>query len=365
MNGARFLALLCLVMATRWMAVAAAADAPAQAGGAGEAAELTEAQKARAVEFMSSPIASRRQGAYQAGRRLGEGGREVYREILLRAQTHHRSRLETALERAGRGDDLGARLEALAEARAETMAFLRTDHDKDPGRIRELDRMYAGVETALRRVEAAVGRRDGGGLDDTLAVLAEIWVELAWCDGRSITTEDALEEGREQALPEDVLARESGEEKVLEATAALEAAHEHNSAQRWASRQQVEFARILNTARHVMGLAPLRLDERLSEAARGHSEEMRRMGYFAHESPVADHRTPAQRVRNADFEGSFAGENIYANSGGGRPQSAYDGWWASDGHRFIMFADGPDTLGLGISGGATHWTMKTGRKSER
>ncbi|MDP4791949.1 MAG: hypothetical protein NWR99_08690, partial [Verrucomicrobiales bacterium] len=40
---------------------------------------------------------------------------------------------------------------------------------------------------------------------------------------------------------------------------------------------------------------------------------------------------------------------------------AYDAWFASDGHRFIMMGKGPNVLGVGIAG--NHWTMMTGRKN--
>ena len=39
--------------------------------------------------------------------------------------------------------------------------------------------------------------------------------------------------------------------------------------------------------------------------------------------------------------------------------AAYSAWFGSDGHRFIMFGDGCNVLGVGISG--KHWTMMTGK----
>jgi uncharacterized protein YkwD len=40
--------------------------------------------------------------------------------------------------------------------------------------------------------------------------------------------------------------------------------------------------------------------------------------------------------------------------------SAYNAWFGSDGHRFIMFSDRPNLIGIGPHG--KHWTMMTGRK---
>ena len=85
---------------------------------------------------------------------------------------------------------------------------------------------------------------------------------------------------------------------------------------------------------------------------------MVRLGFFAHESPVPDKKTPWDRARLAGFEGRGTGENIFMGSTS--PQAAYDAWFASDGHRFIMMANGPTLLGVGIAG--NHWTMMTGKR---
>ena len=82
------------------------------------------------------------------------------------------------------------------------------------------------------------------------------------------------------------------------------------------------------------------------------------MGYFAHESPVEANKSPGDRARNAKFDGGWSGENIFMGSPGA--SEAYGAWWGSDGHRFIMFSDGPNTLGVGPV--STYWTMMTGKK---
>jgi uncharacterized protein YkwD len=46
--------------------------------------------------------------------------------------------------------------------------------------------------------------------------------------------------------------------------------------------------------------------------------------------------------------------------GSASPVAAYDAWFGSDGHRFIMFANGPNLIGIGPYG--RHWTMMTGEK---
>ena len=72
------------------------------------------------------------------------------------------------------------------------------------------------------------------------------------------------------------------------------------------------------------------LEEKLTDASRGHSEDMVRLGFFAHQSPIEDKRTPAMRARKAGYSGGFAGENIAA--GFSTPELAHDGFVNSPSH---------------------------------
>ena len=83
------------------------------------------------------------------------------------------------------------------------------------------------------------------------------------------------------------------------------------------------------------------------------------MGYFAHRSPVAENSTPERRAANADYRGTFVGENIYFYATPQGARAAFDAWWQSDGHRFVMFDPKSDQLGLS-NRPATHWAMMTG-----
>jgi uncharacterized protein YkwD len=72
------------------------------------------------------------------------------------------------------------------------------------------------------------------------------------------------------------------------------------------------FFQETNEARAGEGLDSLAYDSLLSEAARGHSEEMARLGYQSHTSPVEENRTLEKRLVNAgvDTANCVAGENI-------------------------------------------------------
>ena len=93
---------------------------------------------------------------------------------------------------------------------------------------------------------------------------------------------------------------------------------------------------------------PLAWNDRLEQAAFGHSADMATNDYFAHESQ--DGRTPAERVSAAGYAWSAIGENIAA----GYPDVAavVDGWMKSPGHcANIMTADFRE-IGMGCADNA-------------
>jgi len=88
-----------------------------------------------------------------------------------------------------------------------------------------------------------------------------------------------------------------------------------------------------NTARLQSGLVPLAWDPELCRMARTHSENMVRLGYFAHETPDGLHlRDRAHAVGIARFH--VLGENIAYNQGFDDPGAfAVERWLRSPGHR--------------------------------
>jgi uncharacterized protein YkwD len=100
--------------------------------------------------------------------------------------------------------------------------------------------------------------------------------------------------------------------------------------------------RLLNQERTLAGRQPLTADERLREVARGHSEEMFRLGYFAHESPTAG--GPFDRLRQAGIRYAAAGENLaYAPT----VEAAHRGLMNSPDHRRNILAPEFRKVGIG------------------
>jgi uncharacterized protein YkwD len=119
-------------------------------------------------------------------------------------------------------------------------------------------------------------------------------------------------------------------------------------------RAQAATLCLLNQIRAQAGLPRLRLNGRLSFAARGHSREMVRRHYFAHDS--AHGASPFRRMlatryvpRNASW---WLGENIaWGSSSLGQPLEIVRAWMHSPPHRANILSRHFRDIGIGIAPG--------------
>lgn len=116
----------------------------------------------------------------------------------------------------------------------------------------------------------------------------------------------------------------------------------------------------VNTLRKGLGLLPLASDERLRVAARQHTMEMIQKGYYAHDSPVAAWKSPAQRACHAGYLEPFVSENIGLITG--YPDVAlalFESWKGSPGHYRNMVDPKVSRIGVGARAtqrnGVTVW----------
>lgn len=109
----------------------------------------------------------------------------------------------------------------------------------------------------------------------------------------------------------------------------------------------------LNRLRYAFGLPVLAIDAKLTLAARDHSADMVRLGFFAHASPVPGKKSPGDRA--ARFGSSAGAENIAAGQDTGK--GAIEAWWHSPGHHQNMLG-GHARTGLGRT--ESHWTQMFG-----
>jgi uncharacterized protein YkwD len=117
---------------------------------------------------------------------------------------------------------------------------------------------------------------------------------------------------------------------------------------------EAEGVRDLNEIRMLLGLAPVLIDPRLHDAARGHSKDMVTLRFFAHESKVRGKKTLSDRARLAGT--TARAENVYA--GDRDPHAANRAWFSSPGHHVNMLAN-YRRVGMGRYEG--HWTQMFGR----
>ncbi len=116
--------------------------------------------------------------------------------------------------------------------------------------------------------------------------------------------------------------------------------------------------RITNAYRLMFGHRPLAVDVRVTVAARGHAQEMSKLGYFSHFSPTPGRKTPGERMLLAGYQ-QGAGENIALIDGA---QAAHDAWARSSGHHRNLL--NPDHTEAGVGNDGRYWVQNFGRGEE-
>ena len=111
---------------------------------------------------------------------------------------------------------------------------------------------------------------------------------------------------------------------------------------------------MLNAKRGRHDLRPLRLNRRLSTAARGHSLAMVRRHFFSHDSPSG--ATFVDRIRRTGYlsgaQSWSLGENIAYGSGRlSTPRAIARAWMNSPGHRANILSSSFREIGIGLVAG--------------
>jgi hypothetical protein len=238
--------------------------------------------------------------------------------------------------------------------------IIQTDHQKDKKKFAEMDRAYLAAEKAFQKVMRGIkpgSHSPAEQLLESITLVAELRRDLAWADGKesnvaSLAIGEIAKEERPAIGLEQFIIEMEPFLALREHHRLVTAAH---AQMKTAKPEAIGFAELLNARRAIIGMKPLLLGEKLSAAVAQHSEEMVKLNYFAHESPVAENKTPWDRVKNAGFDGGAGGECIYA--GGSSPRDAHAGWWYSDGHRLILYSDAG---AQGVAKSGNTWTFLTG-----
>jgi uncharacterized protein YkwD len=111
---------------------------------------------------------------------------------------------------------------------------------------------------------------------------------------------------------------------------------------------------LINVQRHSHGLPAVRLDPRLSQAARAHSRDMVRRRYFSHTTPEG--LSFADRIRGTGYLRAsrqwFVGENLaWGWRGRDSARRIVRAWMHSPPHREVMLNPAYREVGIGIVSG--------------
>ncbi len=332
--------------------------------------ELSAEKQSRALAYLKSSQQSKRKGAYTAMRRLGNEAKPIYLQLLEKAKAHYLGQAgdiafnlsvdENALtdfkESHDNWKDSLILVKDMVQTDWKTKApqEYKQRHQEMDNAFAEAARLYSRTVTSVDRAR----RMDLNSLDSLIDILTEIAGETAWCHNKETGEKPELMSTIRNAGGADGFIKmmndlNQADQSIRERAAVAK----HNATSNWAGNAHMQFAALLNDRRAAIALTPLRLDEDLSRGCRDHSIDMASNGYFSHTGLTSETRTFTIRARRAGFNGSPSGECIFA--GNPAAAAAHRAWWYSDGHRLIMYASGPGTLGLGTSG--NHWTLNTAR----
>jgi len=125
---------------------------------------------------------------------------------------------------------------------------------------------------------------------------------------------------------------------------------------------EVSVVELTNAEREKAGLAPLKPNTRLFEAARGHAANMAAQDKLEHE---LDGKTPSERITAASYRWSRNGENIAW--GPPTPKEVVAGWMDSPAHKANILNEEFTEIGVGVARnakGERYWVQVFGAPRE-
>jgi uncharacterized protein YkwD len=117
--------------------------------------------------------------------------------------------------------------------------------------------------------------------------------------------------------------------------------------------EEVRCIQQCNLIRCMLGLSAVRIDLQLCAASRAHSEDMDRLNFFDHSSPITGKTSPWDRAKLAGT--SASAENIARGQRDG--SAANQAWWYSPGHHKNMLGN---HLRIGLGRHDVTWTEMFG-----
>ncbi len=229
---------------------------------------------------------------------------------------------------------LSPALTSLAQARAREIAAggrgPEAAAEEDSRRLSK-----AGYET---RIVSEVEAQADGSVEEVVAA----WREERGGTARELIAPDYREVGVGVASKDDMplyvlLLALSWEDFFRERTAALSDLE----------RVRREMLARVNRERTRRGLAPLRRQPLLDQAAQAHADDMFARRYYSHDTPEG--KTTMDRVQALGYRARYAGENIAR--GQYSVDEVMDGWMQSKTHRDHLLSPVFDDVGFGLAFG--------------
>ncbi|MCG3043377.1 CAP domain-containing protein, partial [Streptomyces sp. S1A] len=119
---------------------------------------------------------------------------------------------------------------------------------------------------------------------------------------------------------------------------------------------EARVVELVNSERARAGCAPLKVNEKLTEAARAHSQDMADHRNMSHTG--SDGSGPGDRIERAGYEWRTYGENVA--HGYRTPESVMDGWMSSPGHKRNILNCSFEEIGVGLAQPGDYWTQTFG-----
>ncbi|MBI4612548.1 MAG: CAP domain-containing protein [Planctomycetes bacterium] len=241
-----------------------------------------------------------------------------------------------------------ARRRELDRARREALAFIGNGRRYVEGLL-----PAPGQETVDRLVAEVTRPYDGSALPETVRGDAKVAAALSAIEERlALYRELGGKDAAGIAAEVDaVIARAAAvvdfrAEDLRRHRAVLE---ENEKAQGPADDLCRRMVRAINEYRMLMGTMPvLAIDEALCKAAQGHAEDMVRLDFFSHVSPVPGKRTHIDRARAAEYPSEYVSEEIA--QGRQTPEETVDRWKTSASHHRGLLAGDYKEIGTGRDG---------------
>lgn len=337
--------------------------------------EEAEARLTAALESGKAAVVGAKPGGFAAAAdglaALGPRGREaLIAGLRARAEAHVKTAAASPLLKGAGLESFRAKLFAELEVRRTAALALIMDEKKYPYPYApdqetiqaEVDRLIDAVREIWSRPSAVLFAAASGPKPDPEAVAlaaldADMSAVAATAKGSEVDLDPALvraEIERRIAMPS--YTPDAKTRNLIEDAAEIEAYNLTRTAV--IGEYEREVHRLTNAYRLMMGRRPVMIDDRLVLCARGHSEEMSRLKYFAHDSPTPGRKSPTDRAKLAGYGGGVS-ENIAR--GQPLPANAVDGWIGSSGHHRNILGAGHTHLGTGYCEEGRFWTQNFGR----